>query len=73
MLFPFAVHILDMVGSSIGVLFVSTKPGLPSFEKDNASLEDPLIILKRGYRVAFIFGITGFIIISYLFLYTSMA
>ena len=68
MLFPFAIHILDMIGSSIGLLFVKTKPGLPSFEKDYTSLEDPLVILKRGYKVAFTFGIVGIIFICYMFL-----
>jgi len=68
MLFPFAVHILDMIGSSIGVLFVATKPGLPQFEKDFNTLEDPLIILKRGYKISFAFGSTGIILICYIFL-----
>jgi len=68
MLFPFAVHLLDIIGSTIGIFFVRTKKGLPSFEKDYTSLEDPLIILKRGYKVAFSFGVAGFILISYLFL-----
>jgi hypothetical protein len=72
MLFPFAVHILDIIGSSIGLLFVSTKPGLPSFEKDFSALEDPLKILKRGYKVSVMFGIAGFIFISYMFLSTDI-
>lgn len=72
MLFPFSVHILDLIGSSIGLCFVKTKPGLPSFEKDYVSLEDPLVILKRGYKVAFCFGIFGFIFISYMFLSTDV-
>ena len=73
MMFPFSVHILDIIGSSIGLLFVSTKPGLPSFEKDFTTLEDPLIILKRGYKVAFVIGVCGFIFISYMFLSTDIA
>lgn len=72
MLFPFSVHLLDIIGSSIGLLFVRTKPGLPSFEKDYASLEDPLIILKRGYKVAFACGVFGFVFISYMFLSTNI-
>ena len=72
MLFPFSVHILDIIGSSIGMYFVKTKPGLPSFEKDFSTLEDPLIILKRGYKVAFVVGVTGFILISKAFLSTDV-
>jgi hypothetical protein len=70
MLFPFVVHLLDVIGSTIGLFFVSTKKGLPSFEKEYESLEDPLKILKRGYKVAFVCGISGFIFISYIFLST---
>ena len=71
MLFPFAVHLLDILGSTIGLFFVSTKKRLPSFEKDYTSLEDPLKILKRGYKVAFLCGISGFVLISYLLLGTD--
>ena len=72
MLFPFAVHLLDMFGSSVGCLFVETQKGLPAFEKDYVSLENPIIILKRGYKVAFAIGISGFLVISYVFLQTDM-
>ena len=48
-LFPLLVHTLDLIVSTIGILFVKTKPGLPSLKPDYGSLEDPLDILKRGY------------------------
>jgi len=71
MLFPFVVHLLDIVGSTIGLYFVYTKKGLPSFEKEYTTLEDPLVILKRGYRISFLFGFFGFLCISYMLLYTD--
>lgn len=68
MLFPFAVHILDMFASTIGMLFVHTKPGLPDYDPTYGPLEDPLDIMKRGYKYAMGLGIVGFILICYLFL-----
>ena len=68
MLFPFAVHILDMLASTIGMLFVYTKPGLPEYDATYGTLEDPLDIMKRGYKYAMGLGITGFIVICYWFL-----
>ena len=43
-----------------------------SFDKDYNTLEDSLIILKRGYKVGFVCGISGFIFISYMFLSTDI-
>ena len=68
MLFPFAVHILDMLASTIGMYFVYTKPGLPDYDATYGTLEDPLDIIKRGYKFAMGLGITGFIVICYWFL-----
>jgi len=68
MLFPFAVHALDMFASTIGMLFVHTKPGLPDYDATYGVLEDPLDIMKRGYKYAMTIGILGFIFICYLFL-----
>ena len=68
MLFPFAVHTLDLVASTFGMLFVHTKPGLPDYDPTYGALEDPLYIMKRGYKYAMAMGISGFILICYLFL-----
>ena len=68
MLFPLALHCLDILSSTIGMLFVKTKPGLPEFSPTYGELEDALDIMKRGYRVAMVTGILGFIGLSYLLL-----
>lgn len=68
MLFPLAVHSLDIFASTIGMLFVKTKPGLPEFHPNYGELEDALDIMKRGYRIAMIIGIPGFIFLSYFLL-----
>ena len=42
------------------------------FNLDETKLEDALDVMKRGYMVALIFGITGFCGICFLFLRTSV-
>ena len=69
MLFPFALHCLDILASTIGLHFVRTKPGLPDYDVDYGTIEDPLDIMKRGYRVAISIGIVGFIVCSYFLLH----
>lgn len=32
MMFPLALHILDIIASTVGMQFVSTKPGLPFYD-----------------------------------------
>ncbi|EGR28715.1 vacuolar-type h+-translocating inorganic pyrophosphatase, putative [Ichthyophthirius multifiliis] len=68
MLFPLAVHCLDLIASTIGLFFVNTKAGLPEFDTNYGELEDPLVIMKRGYRVSMSVGIIGFIYLCYVFL-----
>lgn len=68
MLFPLALHCLDILASTVGMLFVRTKKGLPEFSPNYGELEDALDVMKRGYRVAMAVGIPGFVLLSYLFL-----
>lgn len=68
MLFPLAVHCVDIIASTIGVVMVKTKPGLPDYDASYGELEDPLDLMKRGYRYALLCGTIGFFIISYWFL-----
>jgi hypothetical protein len=67
-LFPLVVHTLDLVVSTIGVFFVSTKPGLPQYKHDYGELEDPLNVLKRGYYVALGLSLVGLYFICKIFL-----
>jgi Na+/H+-translocating membrane pyrophosphatase len=83
-LFPLAVHCLDIIASTVGIfaiftagmLFVRTKPGLPQYDASYGEIEDPLYVMKRvicffylqGYRYAMVIGILGFIYICYEFL-----
>jgi len=72
-LFPLLVHTLDLIVSTIGVLFVKTKPGLPSLKPDYGALEDPLDILKRGYYVSLGLALVGLFYICKTFLYVPKA
>lgn len=68
-LFPLLVHSLDLIVSTIGVLSVYTKPGLPNLKSDYGKLEDPLDILKRGYYISLTLAIIGLFFICKTFLY----
>lgn len=54
-LFPLAVHCLDIIASTIGrvfliilgMLFVRTKPGLPQYDASYGEMEDALYVMKR--------------------------
>ena len=67
-LFPLVVHSLDLAVSTIAVFFVRTKPGLP-FKGDYGELEDPLVVLKRGYYISLILALIGLYFICNNFLY----
>ena len=69
MLFPFALHCLDILASTIGLHFVRTKPGLPDYDVNYGPIEDPLDIMKRGYKVAISIGILGFIFLAFMLLH----
>ncbi|CAD8185552.1 unnamed protein product [Paramecium pentaurelia] len=60
MLFPLVVHCLDIISSTIGMYFVRTQPGIPT-----KYIEDPLCIMKKGYRIAMIIGFFGFFFICH--------
>eukprot|EP00357_Protocruzia_adherens_P016993 CAMPEP_0114996150 /NCGR_PEP_ID=MMETSP0216-20121206/14142_1 /TAXON_ID=223996 /ORGANISM="Protocruzia adherens, Strain Boccale" /LENGTH=717 /DNA_ID=CAMNT_0002360305 /DNA_START=601 /DNA_END=2754 /DNA_ORIENTATION=+ len=67
-LFPLSVHCLDLFVSTIGVMSVSTRSGLPDFDPDYGEIEDPLDVLKRGYMYSLGFGTVGFILLCYFLL-----
>ena len=66
-LFPLAVHFLDLFVSSVGIILFKTKKGIPEFHNQ---LEDPLTCMKRGYLISLVLSIIGFILICYFLLYT---
>ena len=68
-LFPLIVHSLDLLVSTIAVFFVYTKPGHPSKDSNYGPLEDPLVVLKRGYYVSLVLALFGLFIICRNFLY----
>lgn len=68
MLFPLTVHCLDILVSTIGMVFVKTKPGLPDYTPNYGEVEDPLDIMKKGYRISMVLGVGGFFLISKLYL-----
>jgi Na+/H+-translocating membrane pyrophosphatase len=65
-LFPLIVHSLDLTVSTIAVFFVYTKPGHPSKDSNYGPLEDPLIVLKRGYYVSLLLALIGLFFILYI-------
>jgi H(+)-translocating pyrophosphatase len=68
MLFPLTVHCLDIIASTIGMLCVKTKKGLPDYNPHYGDLEDPLDVMKKGYRVAMVIGVSGFFMICKFYL-----
>ncbi|CAN0518066.1 unnamed protein product, partial [Ectocarpus sp. 12 AP-2014] len=60
--FPVVVHALDIVVSSVGILFVTAAAH---------SVTNPMDQLTRGYRVSFALALTGFAIISRWLLYVE--
>jgi hypothetical protein len=57
-----------MIASTVGMFFVKTKPGLQDFSASYGEYEDPLHVMKRGYRVAMSVGLVGFAWICFQFL-----
>lgn len=60
--FPLAVHALDVIVSSIGVMLIRS-----------TSDKDPLVPMRRAYLVTILLAAIGFFFISRLLLYTSIA
>jgi H(+)-translocating pyrophosphatase len=67
-LFPLIIHCLDITVSIIGAKFVKTKPGLPVGGSDYQGIEDPLVVMKKGYKVSVFLGFIGIIVLSYILL-----
>jgi len=67
-IFPLVIHCLDIVVSIIGSKFVKTTAGLPIGGTDYQEIEDPLSVMKKGYKVTVLLGFFGIIISCYLFL-----
>jgi H(+)-translocating pyrophosphatase len=63
MMFPLALHCLDIVASTAGMMFVKTKKGLPHFNANYGEMEDSLDIMKRGFKFAILIGVLGFVLL----------
>ncbi len=71
-IFPLVIHCLDLTVSIIGSKFVKTKQGLPIGGSEYQDIEDPLYIMKKGYRVTVFLGLIGIIAFSYILLNVPM-
>lgn len=67
-IFPLLIHCFDITISVIGAKFVKTAPGLPVGGSDYQDIEDPLTVMKKGYKVTIFLGIIGIILLSYFLL-----
>jgi len=61
-IFPLVIHCLDIAVSIIGSKFVKTTPGIPVGGSDYQEFEDPLNVMKKGYKVSVILGFIGIIL-----------
>ncbi|MFM7850953.1 MAG: sodium/proton-translocating pyrophosphatase, partial [Flammeovirgaceae bacterium] len=68
LIFPLIIHCFDIVASCVGSHFVRTKEGIPLGNDNNKDIEDPLVIMKKGYFVTLFLGLIGIFTISYLLL-----
>lgn len=59
-LFPLGVHCMDLIISSIGILLVRTKRGLPDAESASGGTVDPLAVMIRSYLITCLMGCVGF-------------
>lgn len=59
-LFPLCVHCMDLIISSVGMLFVRTKRGMPDADSASGAPEDPLKIMIRAYLFTCLLGVLGF-------------
>jgi H(+)-translocating pyrophosphatase len=67
-IFPLVIHCLDIFVSVIGSKFVKTVKGLPVGGSEYQDIEDPLAVMKKGYKVAIFLGFIGIIVLCYLLL-----
>eukprot|EP00741_Cyanophora_paradoxa_P023788 tig00021621_g22977.t1 len=84
--FPLMVHVLGLFASAVGVMCVKAKEpvikpslrydiinGREAAGDDDASMEDPMDVLKRGYTVTLAIAVVGFVAICYFLLRTDSA
>jgi Na+/H+-translocating membrane pyrophosphatase len=64
MVFPLALHSLDILASTIGMAFIKTKKGLPFYDASYGEMEDSLEVMKRGFKIAVFTGVIGFIVLA---------
>jgi len=64
-IFPLIIHCIDIFISVIGAFFVKTKPGLIQGGSEYQDYEDPLKIMKKGYRISVILGVLGILFTTY--------
>ena len=62
-LFPLAVHAMDLIVSSIGIMVV----------KANSNTEDPMDVLKRGWLYSVALASVGFFAITRMLLHSEQA
>ncbi|KAF8817985.1 V-type K+-independent H+-translocating inorganic pyrophosphatase [Cardiosporidium cionae] len=62
-LFPLGVHCMDLFISSVGILLVRTKKGLPDADSAMGGREDPMKIMKRIYLYTCVAGCIGIAIL----------
>eukprot|EP00917_Polyrhabdina_sp_WS-2016_P010403 GHVP01022958.1.p1 GENE.GHVP01022958.1~~GHVP01022958.1.p1 ORF type:complete len:850 (+),score=148.74 GHVP01022958.1:1495-4044(+) len=72
-IFPLAVHCLDLVVSSLGIMLVRTKPGAPDADSAAGKSEDPLIVMIRAYSIVCLTATLLFGIICRIFLWVEHA
>ncbi len=60
-LFPLAVHCMDLLVSSIGTMLVSTVEGIPT--KSHSDFDNPLSVMIRAYRATILMAMVGFMIL----------
>jgi len=69
--FPLAVHVMDLVVSTIGVMAV--RPDNKGRDDGGKALEDPMRVLTQGYMVAVSLAMLAFIFTTRALLYTEAA
>ncbi|EER08598.1 Pyrophosphate-energized membrane proton pump, putative [Perkinsus marinus ATCC 50983] len=67
--FPLAVHCMDMLVSSMGMMLIRAKKGMPTHSAKDTADEDPMKIMKRAYSVTLFLATIGFMILCRWFLW----
>ncbi|KAF4653350.1 VP, versatile peroxidase [Perkinsus olseni] len=67
--FPLAVHCMDMVVSSVGMMLIRAKKGMPTHSAKDTADEDPMKIMKRAYSVTLFLATIGFLVLCRWFLW----